>query len=130
MTIDAAREFCLSLPHATESIQWGNDLVMKVGGKMFAVIVLEPAAVWISFKCTPEDFAELTERPGIIPAPYSARYHWVALQTKDALSNSELKQRLTESHKLILEGLPKKARAALSQTGAVRPEPRRAKRLF
>ena len=58
MTIDSVREYCLSLPHATESIQWGNDLVMKVGGKIFAVIVLEPAGVWISFKCTPEDFAE------------------------------------------------------------------------
>lgn len=113
MTIDSVREYCLSLPHAAESIQWGNDLVMKVGGKMFAVIVIEPAKVWISFKCSPEDFAELTERPGIIPAPYAARYHWVALETKDALSNSELKQRLSESHKFVFEGLPKKARAAL-----------------
>lgn len=113
MTIDAVREYCLSLAHATESIQWGNDLVMKVGGKMFAVVVLEPAKVWISFKCSPEDFAELTERPGIIPAPYAARYHWVAVQTKDALSNSELKQRLQESHKLVFDGLPKKARMAL-----------------
>ena len=113
MTIDAVREYCLSLPHATESIQWGNDLVMKVGGKMFAVMVLEPASVWISFKCTPEDFAELTERPGIIPAPYAARYYWVALQTKDALPNTELKQRLRQSYDLVLEKLPKKARAAL-----------------
>ena len=113
MTVEAAREYCLSLPHATESIQWGNDLVLKVGGKMFAVMVLEPARVWISFKCTPEDFAELTERPGIIPAPYSARYYWVALETKDALSNSELKERLRQSYDLVLEKLPKKARAAL-----------------
>jgi len=113
MTIDAVREYCLSLPHATESIQWGNDLVIKVGGKMFAVMVLEPASVWISFKCTPEDFAELTERPGIIPAPYAARYYWVALQAKDALANAELKQRLRQSYDLVLEKLPKKARAAL-----------------
>ena len=113
MTIDAVREYCLSLPHATESIQWGNDLVMKVGGKMFAVMVLEPASVWISFKCTPEDFAELTERTGIIPAPYAARYYWVALQTKNALANAELKQRLRQSYDLVFEKLPKKARAAL-----------------
>jgi predicted DNA-binding protein (MmcQ/YjbR family) len=114
MTIEAVREYCLSLPHATESIQWGNDLVLKVGGKMFAVMVLEPARVWISFKCTREDFAELTERPGIIPAPYSARYHWVALESKDALTNSELKDRLRESYDLVFAKLPKKARAALA----------------
>jgi len=113
LTIDSVREYCLSLPHAKESIQWGNDLVMKVGGKMFAVMVLEPARVWISFKCTPEDFAELTERPGIVPAPYAARYYWVALQTKDALSNVELKQRLRQSYDLVFEKLPKKARVAL-----------------
>ena len=114
MTIEAVREYCLSLPHATESIQWGNDLVFKVGGKMFAVTVLEPARVWISFMCTPEDFAELTERPGIIPAPYSARYHWVALESKDALTNSELKDRLRESYDLVFTKLTKKARAALA----------------
>lgn len=113
MTAEAVREYCLSLPHTTESIQWGNDLVLKVGGKMFAVMVLEPARVWISFKCTPEGFAELTELPGIIPAPYAARYHWVALETKDALSNSELKERLRQSYDLVREKLPKKARAAL-----------------
>ena len=113
MTIDSAREYCLSMPHAAESLQWGNDLVMKVGGKMFAVIVLEPAKVWISFKCTPEEFAELTERPGVIPAPYSARYYWVALQTKDALNTTELKQHLRQSYELVFEKLPKRTRAGL-----------------
>lgn len=113
MTIDAVREYCLSLPHATESIQWGNDLVLKVGGKMFAVMILEAAPVWISFKSTPEDFAEMTERPGIIPAPYAARYHWVALETKDALPNSELKDRLRQSYDLVFAKLPKKTRATL-----------------
>jgi predicted DNA-binding protein (MmcQ/YjbR family) len=113
MTIDAVREYCLSMPHATESIQWGNDLLMKVGGKMFAVMALEPARVWIAFKATPEEFAELTERPGIIPAPYSARYHWVGLQTKDALSTPELKQQLRRSYDLVFEKLPKKVRAGL-----------------
>ena len=113
MTIDSVREYCLSMPHATESMQWGNDLVMKVGGKMFAVMALEPAKVWIAFKSTPEEFAELTERPGIILAPYSARYYWVALETKDALSTVELKQQLRRSYQLVSEKLPKKARAAL-----------------
>ena len=115
MTIDSAREFCLALPHATESVQWGNDLVMKVAGKMFAVMVLEPARVWISFKCSPEDFAELTERSGIVPAPYSARYHWIALETRDALTTAELKHQLRRSYDLVFEKLPKKTRAALER---------------
>jgi predicted DNA-binding protein (MmcQ/YjbR family) len=113
MNIDWVRSYCMSLPHATESVQWRNDLVLKINGKMFAVVVLEPAKVWLSFKCSPEEFAQLIERPGIIPAPYSARYHWVALETEDALTVSELKTLLRRSYDLVVEKLPKKARAAL-----------------
>ena len=51
MDIAWVRRYCLSLPHATESVQWGADLVFKIGGKMFAVLVTEPAKVWLSFKC-------------------------------------------------------------------------------
>ena len=113
MNIDWVRRYCMSMPHATESVQWGDDLVFKIGGKMFAVVVLEPAEVWLSFKCSPEEFAELIERPGIIPAPYSARYHWVALETEDALTAAELKRLLRSSYDLVVEKLSKKARAAL-----------------
>lgn len=80
MDIDWIREYCLALPHTTEKVQWGNDLVFKVGGKMYAVVALEPGDQWLGFKCTPEDFVALIERPGIIPAPYLARAHWVSLR--------------------------------------------------
>ena len=43
MNVDWLRELCLSFPGATEQIQWGYDLLFKVGGKMFAVTPLEPA---------------------------------------------------------------------------------------
>ena len=43
LDIDWLRKICLALPGATEQIQWGNDLLFKVGGKMFAVAPLEPA---------------------------------------------------------------------------------------
>jgi predicted DNA-binding protein (MmcQ/YjbR family) len=107
------RKFCLSLPHATENVQWGADLVFKIAGKMFCVLGLEPAKAWLSFKTTPEEFAELTERNGIIPAPYAARYYWVALETRNALPSSELKVRLRQSYDLVFEKLPKKTRIAL-----------------
>ena len=118
MSIDRVREFCLGLPHATESIQGENDLLLKVAGKMFAVLVLEPHDVWLSFKCSEEDFQELTERPGIIPAPYLARHHWVALQTRDALSQTELQHQLRRSYELVFEKLPKKTRAKLKMKTA------------
>jgi predicted DNA-binding protein (MmcQ/YjbR family) len=122
MNIDWVRKYCMQMPHATESLQWGDDLVFKIGGKMFAALVLKPAPVWLSFKCTPEEFAELTERAGIIPAPYSARYYWVALQTHEALNSSELERLLRDSYQIVLEKLPRKTREGLA-----RPAPSKSK---
>ncbi len=125
MNVDWLREICLSFPGATEQIQWGNDLVFKVGGKMFAVTPLEPAPVLLSFKASPENFVELTERSDIIPAPYLARGQWVALQTRDALPAEELALLLRQSYDLVLAKLPKKTRDALS---SAKPSERRARR--
>jgi predicted DNA-binding protein (MmcQ/YjbR family) len=113
MNIDQLRKLCLSFPAATEQIQWGDDLLFKVAGKMFAITPLEPARVWLSLKVTPENFAELTERPGIIPAPYLARAKWIALETRDALSPAELAPLLRSSYDLVVAKLPRKTRDAI-----------------
>jgi predicted DNA-binding protein (MmcQ/YjbR family) len=113
MDLDWIRRCCLSFPHATEQVQWGSDLVFKIGGKMFAVAPTEPAPVSMSFKCTVEEFAELVERPNIIPAPYLARAHWIAIQSEDALPRAEIKRLLRQSYDLVFAGLTKKVQAKL-----------------
>jgi predicted DNA-binding protein (MmcQ/YjbR family) len=114
MDAESVRKFCLSLPHVTEDVQWENDLLFRIGNKMFAVVALDGATDHrMSFKCTPEVFGELTERDGIVPAPYVARYHWVALERFDALPERELKELLRNAYRLILEKLPRKSRAQL-----------------
>ena len=116
MDIETVRTYCLSFPHATEKLQWGNDLVFKIAGKMFAVLVLEGASKYcLSFKCPEEKFAELIEQDGIDPAPYSARYNWVALESFDVLSKKELKALLRNSYDLVFEKLPKKTKAELGE---------------
>jgi predicted DNA-binding protein (MmcQ/YjbR family) len=126
MDIESVRSFCLSLPNTDEKVQWDNDLLFRIGGKIFAVTVLEPGhGVALSFKCTPEKFAELTELDGIIPAPYMARHHWVALERFDALSDRELKPLLMNSYRLVLEKLPKKLRAELEAAPAKKPSTKR-----
>lgn len=116
MDIDWIRDLCLSLPGATEQILWGNDLVFKAGGKMFAAAPLEPGRVCLSLKCSAEDFAELIERPGIIPAPYAARAHWVALESDTALRRAELEDLLRNAHSLIVGKLSKKLQAEILQS--------------
>ncbi|MBI1786591.1 MAG: MmcQ/YjbR family DNA-binding protein [Acidobacteria bacterium] len=123
MDIDWIRRYCQSLPKTTETVQWGSDLVFKVGGKMYAVAALEPGDHWLSFKCTPEGFAELVERPGIIPAPYLARAHWVALEAAEPLPRVEIKRLVRQAYDLVVGKLPKKAqKEILSQRRQERQE--------
>jgi len=114
MEIEALRRFCLDFPHTTENVQWGYDLCFKVDGKLFAVTPLEPAPVRLSFKCSPENFAELCERPGVRPAPYMARAQWVSLEQLNTLPDAELRELLAESYQLVWARLPKKRQQELS----------------
>jgi predicted DNA-binding protein (MmcQ/YjbR family) len=121
MNIEQLRKLCLSFPAVTEQIQWEDALLFKVAGKMFAIASLEPDRVWLSLKATPEDFAELTERPGIIPAPYLARAKWIALESRDALSTTELAPLLRSAYDLIVDKLPRKTRESLMKRGSCAP---------
>jgi len=119
-SVESIRKLCLSFPHATEQVQWGYDLVFKIGGKMFAITPLEPAPVFLTFKATDESFAELTERPGIIPAPYLARAKWVAIESADALSPQELASLLRLSYDLVLAKLSKRTQEDLAASKSKR----------
>ncbi len=110
MDIESLRVYCLSFPHATENIQWGNDLCFKVMGKMFMVAALEiDARPRLCFKCTPESFAELIEQDGMAPAPYVGRYQWVGLESLDTLPVRELKALIAKSYELVTAKLPKQS---------------------
>jgi predicted DNA-binding protein (MmcQ/YjbR family) len=96
---------------------------------MFAVVALEPShGVLMSFKCTPEKFAELVEQDGIIPAPYVARYHWVGFERFDALPERELKELLKNAYQLVRDKLPKKVRDGLDSAPPSRAAGKRPKK--
>jgi predicted DNA-binding protein (MmcQ/YjbR family) len=117
MDIEWVRKLCLSFPHTTETVQWGNNLVFKVAGKMFAVADLDGAGrYWLSFKCEPALFAELLERQGASPAPYLARAHWVALERENSIPRAELKSLLRTAYDLVVAKLPRKARLTLGES--------------
>ena len=105
-------EFCRSLPHATEDIKWGKDLVFSIGSKMFAVFNTNDLTQF-SFKTTLAMFGTLTAIEGIVPAPYAARFNWVLVTTPKALSQKMLKALLTESYQMVAAGLPAKVRKEL-----------------
>jgi predicted DNA-binding protein (MmcQ/YjbR family) len=128
MTLQRIREICLAMPGATEQIQWGSDLVFKIGGKMFCVACTEPAPNAMSFKCDDETFAELIEREGAMPAPYLAKAKWVALETFDTLPDRELTPLVTRAYELVRDKLPQKLIAALTGVSASKSPRTTAKR--
>ncbi len=123
MTNDAIRDFCLSLPHVTEVVRWGEHLLFKVGGKMFAIIDLDGQSC--AFRCTPEKYSELLEIEDIVRSSHNMwKYQWVTTETLDALPDPDYRDLLTESYRLVRATLPAKVRADLDARD-VRPGPRR-----
>jgi predicted DNA-binding protein (MmcQ/YjbR family) len=125
MTAEQARSFLLSLPHVVETAsntaRWGDKLVFRVGdqaagGKMFSQSDLEEdGRAILSFATDPERFDELIGRDGIVPAPYRARLHWIALMRWDAIRDPELKDLLRRAGEITFAKLPRRTRDFLTR---------------
>jgi predicted DNA-binding protein (MmcQ/YjbR family) len=108
MNIESLREYCLSLPHVTEDVKWGADICFSIGGKMFCVSGFN-TPLHASLKVTDEEFDEMSQRKGIIPAPYLARYKWILISDDEAtLSDKQWKHYISQSYEVIKSKLPKK----------------------
>jgi predicted DNA-binding protein (MmcQ/YjbR family) len=108
MDFEAAKALCRTFPGCTEDVKWGADIVFSVGLKMFAVTGDDVPPKGMSFKVEDERFLELTDRPGIIPAPYLARAKWVYVENAKALSDKEAAALLRRSYELVFAKLTKK----------------------
>ncbi|MGE8406881.1 MAG: MmcQ/YjbR family DNA-binding protein [Pseudomonas sp.] len=112
LTPEQVASFCLTLPGAREDYKWGGVRVFSVAGnKMFAVLDL--AGAGLSFKVDKELFLGYVDIPGIRPAPYLARAHWISIAPPYALGRDALEDLLRQSHRLVVAKLPKRLRAGL-----------------
>lgn len=113
MTIEDLQELCGQLPGVQTSVKWEHDLCFCVSGKMFLVVGLDKNPVSASFKVNPEDFERMSSQAGFTPAPYLARYKWVALDNISRLPAQEWEQHVQVSYRLVAEKLPKKVQKEL-----------------
>ena len=113
MNADQLGEICLSLPAASVNVQWEDDRVYKVGGKMFACSGLHKDSLF-SFKVDEHRFLELTDLPGVRPAPYLARARWVQIDPSEcALDDAEIEDLVRQSYELVFGKLTKKLQREL-----------------
>ena len=126
MKLEALRKHAATLPGAVIDVKWGADECASVGGRMYAVFGIEGGrAANVAFKVDAERFLELTDRPGIVPAPYLARAHWVQVADTRALSDAEARALVERSHALVAAKLPRRFRDGLAASAPIAPRSRR-----
>lgn len=112
---------CGHWPGVTRDIKWGADLVLSVGGKMFAVTPADGSEGGrISFKVADERFLELTDQPGIIPAPYMARARWISVTEPQRFGTAELQALILDAYTLVRARLTKRLQAELGPLPTLR----------
>jgi predicted DNA-binding protein (MmcQ/YjbR family) len=112
MTSEQIAAFCLALPGAREDYKWGGVRVFSIAEtRMFAVIGLRGDD--LAFKVANDLFLGYVDRPGVRPAPYLARAHWISLEAPYAMGAEELQDLLRRSHQLVVARLPKRRQPAL-----------------
>jgi len=113
MTPKAFDAAAMALPGATMTVQWGDDHVYKVGGKMFAVLGGAVGASGFSLKASEVAFAVLVETGRAVPAPYLARAQWLHFSDLAAQDAAEVADWLKTAHGLVAAKLTRKARAEI-----------------
>ena len=112
MSPDAVAHYLLQLPGVREERKWGSNRGFSIAGnKMIAILDLMGDG--LAFKVDQELFLGFTDRPGIRPAPYLARAHWISMAAPYPLADEELQALLRRSHQLVVNRLPKLKRIGL-----------------
>lgn len=114
MDIECVREYCLSMPGATEDFPFDEStLAFRVGGRIFAMIDLERTE-WFVLKCAPDRAIELREQhTEIAPAWHMNKRHWNQLNLYGYLSDELINSLIRHSYELVWQKLPKKIRTEI-----------------
>ncbi len=115
MENDTFREHCLKKKGVTESTPFGpEDLVFKVGGKMFALLALEEIPPKCNLKCNPDRALELRDRYEQVTAGYHMnKKHWNTVELGGEIPDAEMRKMIDHSYELVVASLPKAQRAKL-----------------
>jgi predicted DNA-binding protein (MmcQ/YjbR family) len=119
MNTTQLKKFCSDLPAVTSHLAKppANILVYSVGEKNFAWFKTSDPEKWrFSFRVSPERFIELTDMPGIRPARYMARFHWVTIVDVRTMPEEYLKELVQWAYEKALGGLSRKRRQALFES--------------
>jgi predicted DNA-binding protein (MmcQ/YjbR family) len=106
------KEQCLALPGAVEEFPFDDQVsVFKVGGKMFALSVLDGEPLQLSVKCDPEFAVQLrASYPAITAGYHLNKRHWNTITLDGSVADEVVRDLLGDSYDLVVASLPKARR--------------------
>ena len=112
MDLESFREYCLSKVAATESMPFGEGvLVFKVAGKIFALAALDEIPTTVNLKCDPDLGLELRDRyEQVRPGYHMNKKHWNTVELDGGIPDTELRKMIDHSYELVVQKLPRKMR--------------------
>ena len=120
MELEPLRAYLLSRPGAVEDYPFGpQPLVVKVGGKIFALVAADSTPLRISLKCEPAHAQFLRDTfPAVQPGYHLNKEHWNTVVLDGSIPEEGIRAMIDESYRLVVAGLSKAQRSRLaSNTG-------------
>jgi predicted DNA-binding protein (MmcQ/YjbR family) len=116
VTRDEVLELCGSLSGAIEDYPFGDGVaVFKVGGRMFALVLLDGDPGRVNLKCDPDLALELRARfPAVSPGYHANKRHWNTVELDGSIEDDEVREMIDHSYELVVSKLPLAERARLS----------------
>jgi predicted DNA-binding protein (MmcQ/YjbR family) len=116
MTRDDVLEVCSGFPGAVEDYPFGDDVaVFKVGGKMFALVMLTGQPGGVNLKCDPDWALELRDRyEAVRPGYHANKRHWNTVELDGTVEDEDLREMIDHSYELVVRALPKRERDRLA----------------
>jgi predicted DNA-binding protein (MmcQ/YjbR family) len=112
MNIEALQEYCLAKKGVTESLPFGPDnLVFKVGGKLFLLASLDAVPLRFNVKCDPDTAVQLRDEYScVLPGYHMNKMHWNTIVCDGSAADKYLRQWIDASYDLVWRSLPKKVK--------------------
>lgn len=116
MDIARVRDYCLSLPHATERSPFGPDtLAMEICGRMFCLMTLDGS---YNLKVAPEFSEELRDRfQSIRPGFHMNKRHRISVDFSGDVPDSVQRELIVHSYRRTISALPGKLRDTIDHSG-------------
>jgi predicted DNA-binding protein (MmcQ/YjbR family) len=112
MDLESLRKILMAKPSASEDYPFGPDaLVIKVGGKVFAIVGIDADPLTMSLKCDPDEALALrAEYRSIQPGYHQNKRHWNTVTLDGTVPQALVLEMIDGSYKLVVEGLSKAER--------------------